>query len=110
MDANLGGTELVPPLTEIFNCAPIRQSGRDIVLLTDGQISNEGVALELARQHRRHNRVFTLGVGAAASGTLVRGLAAASGAAAEFIADNERIEDKVLGHVQTIDKLPGVAG
>jgi Ca-activated chloride channel family protein len=95
-DANLGGTEIYRPLQEILSLAPSVGGIRNIVLLTDGQVSNEPAVIELARKWSAKNRLFTFGIGAAASGFLVRGLARVTRGAAEFIAGDERIEDKVL--------------
>ena len=94
--ADLGGTELLAPLEAILRVPPRPGTIRQIILLTDGQISNEAEVLALARRHRDHCRIFTFGIGAAASASLVNGLARATGGAAEFITAGERIEGKVL--------------
>lgn len=94
--ADLGGTELYPPLEAILAEKPRAGSVRQVILLTDGQVSNEPAVVELARQHRRHNRIFSFGIGSAASSFLVKGVARATGGAAEFITGGERIDDKVL--------------
>jgi Ca-activated chloride channel family protein len=94
--ADLGGTELLPPLQGIFAHQPRVGAQRQIILLTDGQVSNEPAVIELARKHRGENRIFSFGIGAAASANLVKGLARATGGASEFITAGERIEDKVL--------------
>lgn len=93
---DLGGTEIYKPLEEILQAAPRQGSVRNVVVLTDGQVSNEPHVVELARKHRATNRLFTFGIGSAASGYLVTNLAKATGGAAEFISGSERIEDKVL--------------
>ncbi len=94
--ADLGGTELLAPLKAILSIRPRAGTVRQIVLLTDGQVANEPAIIALARKHRATNRIFTFGIGAASSSFLVKGLARASGGAAEFIAYGERIEEKVL--------------
>ena len=94
--ANLGGTELLAPLETILSQRPTSGTVRNIVLLTDGQVSNENAVIALARLRRSCNRFFTFGIGTAASAFLVNGLARVTGGAAEFIAPGERIEEKVL--------------
>lgn len=94
--ANLGGTELYPPLEAILSIAPPPGVVRNVILLTDGQVTNEPAVIELARKHRDHNRIFSFGIGAAASAFLVKGVARATGGLAEFISAGERIDDKVL--------------
>jgi Ca-activated chloride channel family protein len=93
--ADLGGTELLGPLQAIFAAKP-QAAVRNVVLLTDGQVSNEPAVIELARKFRTNHRIFSFGIGSACSAYLVKGLARATGGAAEFISGNERIEEKVL--------------
>jgi Ca-activated chloride channel family protein len=101
--ANLGRTEILAPLQQVFSTPPFggRTQGRasavrNIVLLTDGQVTNEPAVVALAKRHRGRNRLFTFGIGHGCSAFLVNGLARATGGAAEFIAPGERIEEKVL--------------
>ena len=65
---------------------------RQLVILTDGEVTNTDAVLELATQHAGEARIFTFGIGAGASHHLVRGLARAGGGTAEFIYPGERIE------------------
>ncbi len=69
---------------------------RQVVVLTDGEVTNTDAVLALARSHAAHARVFTFGIGAGSSQHLVNGLARAGGGAAEFIHPGERIEPKVV--------------
>jgi Ca-activated chloride channel family protein len=94
--ADLGGTEILAPLEAILSHAPATGAVRNIVLLTDGQVTNEPAVIALAKRKRARNRIFTFGIGAASSSFLVNSLARVTGGAAEFIASGERIEDKVL--------------
>lgn len=93
---DLGGTELYHPLEAIFNVPPRAGKVRQVILMTDGQVSNEPACIQLARKHRTRNRIFTFGIGSASSANLVKGLARATGGAAEFITGGERIDEKVL--------------
>lgn len=95
INADLGGTELHGPLSEILVKRPSCGESRQVILLTDGQISNESSVIELAQKHCDENRFFTFGIGSACS-NLVNGLARSTGGASEFITQGEAIEDKVL--------------
>lgn len=96
LEADLGGTELYGPLESFLSRRPCLGGMRQVILLTDGQISNEPAVIGLARRYRSGNRIFTFGIGPASSRHLVRGLAEATRGAAEFITEGERIEEKVL--------------
>ncbi len=94
--ADLGGTEILAPLEAVLRPPAAGGRLRTVILLTDGQVTNEPAVLALARRHRGRNRIFPFGIGPAVSTFLVNGLARATGGAAEFVAPGERIEAKVL--------------
>jgi Ca-activated chloride channel family protein len=96
MKADLGGTEILPALTAILGRSRWPELPRQIVILTDGQVTNTDAVIALVRQHAATTRVFTFGIGHGASAHLVRGLARAGNGATEFIAPGERAEAKVL--------------
>jgi Ca-activated chloride channel family protein len=96
LEADLGGTEILPALQFVLGQSPQPGLPRQVVVLTDGEVTNTDAVLALARRHAADARVFTFGIGAGASHHLVRGLARAGGGSAEFICPGERIEPKVM--------------
>jgi vault protein inter-alpha-trypsin-like protein/VWA domain-containing protein len=96
MEANLGGTEILGPLTFVLEQRKHEGLARQVVVLTDGQVTNTDAVLALAARHASTSRIFTFGIGSGASHHLVRGLARAGNGAAEFIYPGERIESKVV--------------
>lgn len=96
LDAHMGGTEILAPLQAVLTLPVDTDRQRVVVLLTDGEVSNEDQVIALAAEHRSTTRLFAFGIGAGPSEHLVRGVARAGGGAAEFIAPGERIEPKVL--------------
>lgn len=94
--ADLGGTEILDPLSFVLESKPNRRLARQVVVLTDGQVTNTDAVLRVASSHAATARIFTFGIGAGASHHLVRGLARAGRGTAEFIYPGERIEPKVL--------------
>ena len=96
LDADLGGTEVLPALKFALETPPRGSLQRQIIVLTDGQVTNTDAVLALAGQHADRARVFTFGIGRGASRHLVRGLARAGRGSAEFIFPGERIEPKVI--------------
>ena len=99
MNANLGGTEMLPALQDVLEKPAIAELPRQVVILTDGEVTNTDAMLALVKAHAATARVFAFGIGAGASQHLVRGLARAGGGTAEFIHPGERIEPKVLRQV-----------
>ena len=96
LHANLGGTEVLPALKFVLEQPRVEGRLRQVVVLTDGQVTNTDAVLALVSKHAAHNRVFAFGIGAGASQHLVSGIARAGGGAAEFIHPGERIEPKVV--------------
>jgi len=102
--ADLGGTEIFAPLQHLLQMAPDPERPRQLLLLTDGEVSNEAEVIDLCAGYAATARVFAFGIGAGVSEHLVRGVARASHGAAEFIYPGERMEPKVLrmfGRVHT---------
>jgi Ca-activated chloride channel family protein len=95
VDADLGGTELLSPLRDIYSTPVAEGFRRNIILLTDGQVGNEADILKLAQGDSR-TRLFTVGIGFGPNEYLVKKLAALTGGATESVAPGERIEPKVL--------------
>ncbi len=102
MNADLGGTEILPALTAVLEKPAASELPRQILVLTDGQVTNTDAVLALVRKYRQQARVFAFGIGTGASQHLVNGLARAGGGAAEFIHPGERIEPKVLRQFKRI--------
>ena len=93
--ADLGGTEILPALRHVLE-QNRSELPRQVVVLTDGQVTNTDAVLELVRSHSSHTRVFSFGIGAGSSRHLVQGMAREGRGSAEFIAPGERIEPKVV--------------
>lgn len=102
MQADLGGTEILDALRLALEAPRHGNLPRQVVVLTDGGVSNTDAALALARSHAAHARIFTFGIGAGASHHLVKGLARAGGGHAEFIYPGERIEPKVMRQLRRL--------
>lgn len=100
LDANMGGTEILPALEAIFQVPPRPGRARQLFVLTDGEVSNTDEVLRAVRRNSASTRVFTFGIGAGASHHLVKGMARAGNGEAEFIAPGERIEEKVLRQLE----------
>lgn len=96
LEADLGGTEILEALQFVLETKRTAELPRQVIVLTDGQVTNTDAVLELAGKHASTSRIFTFGIGAGVSRHLVAGLARAGRGVAEWIHPGERIEPKVL--------------
>ncbi|KAK7905147.1 hypothetical protein WMY93_017754 [Mugilogobius chulae] len=128
--ADMGGTNILAPLSWILRQPMCRSHPRLLFLLTDGAVSNTGKVIEMVRSHARYVRrvfnilsisynitmavfrvserkepqnkqkCFTFGIGQSACRRLVQGVATVSRGAAEFLSDGERLQPKALAEEQ----------
>lgn len=96
INADLGGTEVVKPLKDIYQSSPAKGRKRHIILITDGEIGNEEQVLKLIKKGIRHSILHSVGIGYGSNEYLIRQAARTAGGACEFVAPGERIEPKVL--------------
>ncbi|KAK3709333.1 hypothetical protein QZH41_019194, partial [Actinostola sp. cb2023] len=96
MEADLGGTEILAPLQDVFSQPLIKGYPRQVFLLTDGDVGNTQQVIELVRTNATSARCFTFGIGAGASTALVKGVARAGKGMAEFVASGDKLRAKVI--------------
>jgi len=96
VDADLGGTEMLSPLYDIYGTAAKHGNHRSILLITDGEVANEEEISGMVKRQSDGTSLFTVGIGYGPNEYLIKQLARASGGASECIAPGERIEPKVL--------------
>jgi len=92
--ANFGGTEIMSPLKEIFKKKS--KIVRDVILLTDGSVSNTTGVIDLCRENRKKNRVFTVGIGDGVSTALIEGVSEATDAQKIYIKTEDRMTTKIM--------------
>ncbi|CAF3697567.1 unnamed protein product [Adineta steineri] len=90
--ADLGGTEILAPLQWLERHPPQTDRARQVFLLTDGEVSNVSEVLELCRSMASSTRIFSFGLGATPSRSLVKGLARATNGRFVFIPPNTNID------------------
>ncbi|KAL7978539.1 hypothetical protein Chor_005521 [Crotalus horridus] len=94
--ADMGGTNLLPPLKWALRQPIQRGHPRLLFLLTDGAVGNTGKILALLRSHAFSTRCYTFGIGKSACRRLLKGLAAVTKGSAEFLAEGERLQPKMI--------------
>ncbi|XP_054650173.1 von Willebrand factor A domain-containing protein 5B1 isoform X2 [Dunckerocampus dactyliophorus] len=94
--ADMGGTNILAPLKWILRQPMFSGHPRLLFLLTDGAVSNTGKVIELVRSHARYIRCFTFGIGQSACRRMVQQLATVSKGTAEFLAQGERLQPRMI--------------
>ena len=95
--ANYGGTEMLKPVE-----ATVKNRYKDmpleIMVITDGEIWNQQAMFDFINNTTAKGdaRFFSLGIGAGASSSLVEGIARAGNGFAQFVAENEKMDRRVI--------------
>ena len=95
MDADFGGTEILPPLKYLKDHPPVKGRSREIFVLTDGEVSNTDEVIELCRSMSSDTRIFSFGLGYSPSRALVKGLARATNGYFVMIEPNAKVDTYV---------------
>ncbi|RUS20106.1 hypothetical protein BC937DRAFT_86338 [Endogone sp. FLAS-F59071] len=103
LDASMRGTEILSPLEWAFEHAR-DDMPTTVLLLTDGQVSNNDEVIELTRRYvhgdkrseKTRLRVFTLGIGNSVSHHLVNALARVGRGYSQYVGEMEGLESKVV--------------
>lgn len=99
-----GGTQMMTPLrTATHLLSSDLQNDRVIVLVTDGQVGNEGQIVSHFQQRLNGARVFTLGIDRAVNGAFLNRLANLGGGGCELVEDEERLDDMMASIHRRID-------
>ncbi|KAK5583666.1 hypothetical protein RB653_005264 [Dictyostelium firmibasis] len=96
IDANLGGTELLPPMIDILSSPYDPEYPRQIFILTDGEINQRDKLINYVAKEANTTRIFTYGIGSGVDTELVIGLSKACKGYYEMIKDNTDMEKQVM--------------
>eukprot|EP00919_Chromeraceae_sp_WS-2016_P012445 GHVR01029049.1.p1 GENE.GHVR01029049.1~~GHVR01029049.1.p1 ORF type:complete len:261 (+),score=134.17 GHVR01029049.1:56-784(+) len=108
IEADMGGTEMLKPFEHIYKYSDknINKKNKEknenkkyfkqILLLTDGQISNINELINIIRNNKEEARVFTLGVGSGVSTSLVNSVARVGGGVSFFVIKEEELQSTVI--------------
>ncbi|XP_032140991.1 von Willebrand factor A domain-containing protein 5A [Sapajus apella] len=96
MQANLGGTEILAPLQDIYRRPSIPGHPLQLFVFTDGEVTDTFRVIKEVGINRQKHRCFSFGIGEGASTSLIKGIARASGGTSEFITGKDRMQSKAL--------------
>ncbi|KAF5710833.1 hypothetical protein FMUND_9329 [Fusarium mundagurra] len=97
--SDYGGTEMYQPFEATFQ-KRYKDMNLEVFLLTDGEIWDQDRLFRLINKEvadsKGATRVFSLGIGAGASTSLIEGIARAGNGFAQTVADDEKMDKKVV--------------
>ncbi|XP_054883865.1 von Willebrand factor A domain-containing protein 5A-like [Poeciliopsis prolifica] len=96
MGANLGGSEILEPLRQIYRQPCIPNHPRQLFVFTDGEVDYTKAVLDEVKKYSEFHRCFSFGIGEGASSELINGMAREGGGHAQFIIGKERMQPKVM--------------
>jgi len=80
---------VAPVVVEVDVPAQEYHPVKQVFVMTDGDITNQGTVFQFVRDQAASMRVFSVGIGAASSTALVQGLAEAGNGFASFVSEQE---------------------
>ncbi|XP_076780829.1 von Willebrand factor A domain-containing protein 5A-like [Arvicanthis niloticus] len=100
LKADLGGTEILMPLCNIYKAASIPGHPLQLFVFTDGEVSDTFSVIREVKLNSKKHRCFSFGIGQGASTSLIKNIARVSGGTSEFITGKERMQTKALGSLK----------
>jgi len=94
LEAN-GGTEMMPALKLAFTGQADSNYLRQIVFLTDGNVSNEDELFLMIKKQLKDSRLFTVGIGSAPNGFFMKRAAKAGRGSYTFISDTRFVKENI---------------
>lgn len=100
MNADFGGTEIVPPLKFILNSKSSKGYKKLIFVLTDGQVANVDEIIETIQNNTNNfSRIFSIGLGSGACHHLVNSIARFGRGNSMYVSLKENLEEKILQQI-----------
>jgi Ca-activated chloride channel family protein len=90
-----GGTEMIPALALALESINAQPGLRQVVFMTDGQVSNEQQLFDYLRAHLGNSRLFTVGIGAAPNSYFMRNAARFGRGTFTYIGNVSEVQQKM---------------
>ncbi len=98
-----GGTEMLSALTQAFSTQADPEYLRQLVFLTDGNVSNERDLFAYIESHLGESRLFTVGIGSAPNSFFMKQAAQAGRGSYTFISDTREVAEKINGLLRKLE-------
>lgn len=108
IDANLGGTQLLSPLTEIFKNDVQMKEQRQIFIVTDGEVEEREKVVNLIKENRFYNRFFAIGLGRGCDSGFLEEIANITNGKYDLILNEDELPTKVKEHYELTKTCPAL--
>ncbi|HSP14674.1 MAG TPA: marine proteobacterial sortase target protein [Thermoanaerobaculia bacterium] len=100
-----GGTEMLPALQAALHDSGETNDGivRQVVFMTDGDVSNESELFSFIREHLGRSRLFTVGIGSAPNSHFMRNAARFGRGTFTYIANAEEVQEKMTALFEKLE-------
>ena len=96
-DADMGGTEILAPLKDIYSWKKEAGFPVNVFLITDGEVDSPQAVIQLIKKNAGNARCHSFGIGSGVSRELVKGAAIAGKGTYQFVQDsNDNMNTKVI--------------
>ena len=99
-EADMGGTDILEPLRDIFSTPPSHEYPRTLFLLTDGEVSNAEAVINLIKTESGRCRVHGFGIGDGVDEYLISKAAKAGKGHSYFIKNNKDLGSKIINSLK----------
>ncbi|XP_051011662.1 von Willebrand factor A domain-containing protein 5A-like [Acomys russatus] len=96
LEAELGDTEILTPLCNIYKAPSIPGHPLQLFVFTDGEVTDTFSVIQEVKLNSKKHRCFSFGIGEGASTSLIKSIARVSGGSAEFITGKDMMKTKAL--------------
>lgn len=90
-----GGTEMLPALRAALDMPHDGERLRQVVFITDGAVGNEHAVFALLHQRLGGARLFTVGIGSAPNGYLMRKAAEVGGGTFTYVGASAQVQERI---------------
>ncbi len=100
-----GGTEMLPALQAALHDASATNDGivRQVVFMTDGDVSNESELFSFIRDNLGRSRLFTVGIGSAPNSHFMRNAARFGRGTFTYVANSEEAQEKMTALFEKLE-------
>lgn len=108
IEANLGGTELLKLLTDLFHTDVKISWQRQIFLVTDGEVEKREEVVNLIKENNVYNRIFAIGLGNGSDAGFLEEITEITNGKYDLILNEKELPNKINEHFELSKTDPAI--